>query len=78
MIFILTLICNFQVDHTIIMYLVNPDGEFIDYFGQNKTANEIVEHIILHMFKFKQEKGTLLSNTLEKISKLSGKNITTS
>lgn len=58
------------------MYLVNPDGEFIDYFGQNKTAEEIVEHILLHMFKFKQEKGSLLSNTIEKISSLGGNKIT--
>lgn len=58
------------MDHTIIMYLVNPEGDFIDYYGQNKTADEIVEHILLHMFKFKQEKGSLLSNTIEKISSL--------
>lgn len=58
------------------MYLVNPDGEFIDYFGQNKTAEEVVEHILLHMFKYKQEKGSLLSNTIEKISSLRGNKIT--
>lgn len=60
------------------MYLVNPEGEFIDYFGQNKTASEIVEHILLHMFKFKQENGSLLSNTLEKFSSLNVKKIATS
>jgi len=60
------------------MYLVNPEGEFIDYFGQNKTADEIVEHILLHMFKFKQEKGSLLNSTLDKLNSLSGKKIVTS
>ncbi|XP_050526259.1 protein SCO1 homolog, mitochondrial [Daktulosphaira vitifoliae] len=64
---------DYIVDHTIIMYLVNPDGEFIDYFGQNKTAEEIVEHILMHMFKFEQDKGTLLSNALGKISSLTNK-----
>jgi len=60
------------------MYLVNPDGEFIDYFGQNKTADEIVEHILLHMFKFKQEKSSLLSSALEKISSLSENKVVSS
>jgi len=60
------------------MYLVNPEGEFIDYFGQNKTANEIVEHILLHMFKFNQEKRTLFSSSLEKLNLLSGKKNVTS
>ncbi|XP_050440839.1 protein SCO1 homolog, mitochondrial [Adelges cooleyi] len=64
---------DYIVDHTIIMYLVNPEGEFIDYFGQNKTAEEIVEHILMHMFKFKQEKGSLLTNTMNKINALTNK-----
>lgn len=59
------------------MYLVNPEGEFIDYFGQNKTASEIVEHILLHMFKFNQEKSSLFGSSLEKLNLFSGKkNIT--
>lgn len=60
------------------MYLVNPDGEFIDYFGQNKTADEIVQHILFHMFKYKQEKSSLFSSTLEKINVLSRNKIISS
>jgi len=43
----------FQVDHTIITYLVNPAGEFVDYYGQNKTSDEIASSIALHMTKYK-------------------------
>ena len=35
------------------MYLINPDGEFIDYYGQNKKPSEIVNNIMLHMSKYK-------------------------
>jgi protein SCO1/2 len=41
-----------QVDHTIIMYLVNPDGEFVDYFGQNRQVEEIITSIRVNMVKW--------------------------
>ena len=44
--------CVPQVDHSIVMYLVNPDGEFVDYYGQNKTAEEVESSIVVHMLKY--------------------------
>ncbi|KAK2833006.1 hypothetical protein Q5P01_016895 [Channa striata] len=47
---------DYIVDHTIIMYLVGPNGEFVEYFGQNKRSVEITSSIAGHMRKYKKGK----------------------
>lgn len=36
---------EYLVDHSIVMYLIGPDGEFIDFYTQMTTAPEIAERI---------------------------------
>lgn len=36
---------DYIVDHSIITYLVNPDGKVTDYFGKNKNAKEVAEEV---------------------------------
>lgn len=43
---------DYLVDHTIVMYLINPAGEFVDYFGKNKTVEEISSSIANYMLTY--------------------------
>jgi len=44
------------MDHTVITYLIDPDGNFVDYYGLNKNAEEVATSIKMHMLKFGQIK----------------------
>lgn len=47
-----------QVDHTIIMYLVNPDGEFVDYYGQNRNREQVTSSILMNILKWNKLNST--------------------
>jgi len=43
---------DYIVDHTIIVYLIDPNGGFVDYYGQTKDADMITNSVLMHMAKF--------------------------
>lgn len=40
---------DYIVDHTIVIYLINPDGLFLDYYNRMKNVTQITESIRNHM-----------------------------
>jgi protein SCO1/2 len=44
---------DYLVDHSIIMYLVNPEGDFVQFFGKNVDAAGLAKAIQGHMASWK-------------------------
>lgn len=44
---------DYIVDHSIVMYLIDPNGEFVDYFGQTKEFEIIANSILVNMAKYR-------------------------
>ncbi|SBT74719.1 Cg3 protein, putative [Plasmodium malariae] len=43
---------NYLIDHSIIHYLLDTNGKFVDFFGKNCTVNEMVERISLYIDEY--------------------------
>jgi len=48
---------DYIVDHTIIMYLIDPDGQFVDYYGQTKTSEQVAASVLFNMAKYNKLKS---------------------
>ncbi|XP_069347655.1 protein SCO2 homolog, mitochondrial isoform X2 [Eulemur rufifrons] len=44
---------DYTVDHSIAIYLLNPDGLFTDYYGRGRSAEQIVDSVQRHMAAFR-------------------------
>lgn len=45
------------MDHSIVLYLVSPDGEFLDFFTQKMEVNEIADRITKHAKEYNDAKN---------------------
>lgn len=45
---------NYQVDHSIVSYLFDPNGEYVDFFHKRDSVGKRVEKCIAHMKKFRK------------------------
>lgn len=59
---------EYIVDHTIITYLLNPEGEFVDYYMRSNTVEQICKSIVTHMNDYYVlKKSTLFSWLFSKL-----------
>ena len=58
---------DYIVDHTIIIYLLDPEGQFVDYYGQTKSPEQIVSSVQVHMGKYESELQKSLFDSVKSV-----------
>ncbi|RAL50509.1 hypothetical protein DM860_014451 [Cuscuta australis] len=48
---------DYLVDHSIVMYLMDPDMEFVKFFGKNNDVDTLADGVINEIRKYKQVKA---------------------
>eukprot|EP00291_Cryptomonas_curvata_P002149 CAMPEP_0172194992 /NCGR_PEP_ID=MMETSP1050-20130122/25927_1 /TAXON_ID=233186 /ORGANISM="Cryptomonas curvata, Strain CCAP979/52" /LENGTH=265 /DNA_ID=CAMNT_0012870939 /DNA_START=9 /DNA_END=806 /DNA_ORIENTATION=- len=46
---------DYLIDHSVLFYLVDPDGQFVDYFAKNSTPQEIAARIAAYADDWKRK-----------------------
>ncbi|GIL93184.1 hypothetical protein Vretifemale_20581, partial [Volvox reticuliferus] len=46
---------DYLVDHSIIHYLINPEGEFVTFFGKNSDAQQLAKQITNHLADWQKD-----------------------
>ena len=49
---------DYLVDHSIFFFLMDPDGTFMDFFGRNATADDIVDKVSKRVMQWKRDKSS--------------------
>jgi protein SCO1/2 len=47
---------DYLVDHSIFFFLMDPEGTFLDFYGRQSTAEDIVDKVSKHVRKWDQDK----------------------
>ncbi|BFZ23393.1 hypothetical protein BsWGS_26432 [Bradybaena similaris] len=45
---------DYIVDHTIITYLINPKGDFVNYYDRSRSADQVINSIKGHIQKYNE------------------------
>lgn len=46
---------DYLVDHSIIMYLINPEGDFVTFYGKNFTAEQLAQSVSEHIASWQKQ-----------------------
>jgi cytochrome oxidase Cu insertion factor (SCO1/SenC/PrrC family) len=58
---------DYLVDHSIILYFMNGDGKFLEFYGQNAKPDQVAESMKKHIIKGKEEFDPLWKKILRTV-----------